>query len=120
MTQKVAILGASPNPERYSHKALVALKNHNHQVFLVNGKYQEIDGHKVCSKLTELSDMDTLTIYISPSISASLEADILELKPKRVIFNPGSENPKLATNLKASGINVEEACTLVLLATDQF
>jgi len=120
MTQKVAILGASPNPERYSHKALVALKDHGHEVILVNGKYQEIDGHSVHSNLSELSDVDTLTVYVNEKISSLLESEIKALKPQRVIFNPGSENSSLTSKLKASGINVEEACTLVLLSTDQF
>ena len=74
------------------------------------------------NNLAELTgeSIDTITVYVNPAISDKYEKDILKVHPKRVIFNPGAENPKLAQHLSAAGIKVENACTLVLLRTDQF
>lgn len=118
--EKVAILGASPKQERYSYKALVSLKNHGHEVFPISPRYKEIEGNEVYSSLSELKNIDTLTIYVNPSLSSDLKDEIIKLNPKRVIFNPGSENIELQKQLRDLGIEVLEACTLVLLSTDQF
>lgn len=120
-SENVAILGASDNPERYAHKALKALEANGHKVFLVSPNYTEIEGHKVMAKLGDIEGtIDTVTMYVGKKISSNLLSDILNLAPKRVIFNPGSENPELADALKNHGIVSEEACTLVLLKTNQF
>lgn len=121
MSQTVAILGASKKVERYAYKAFKMLQEHGHQVVLVAPAVGEVEGIKVIEQLAEVDQpIDTLTMYVSSHISDNLEKDILKLKPARVIFNPGSENPKLEKNLKAAGIEVLEACTLVLLKTNQF
>lgn len=117
----VAILGASKSPERYAYKAFKMLKEYGHTPFPVTPKFAEIEGVAAVTRLTELkAPIDTLTMYVGPDISTKLVDDILKLKPKRVIFNPGSENPKLQETLVKNGIDVEEACTLVLLRTNQF
>lgn len=128
--KKVAILGASPNKERYSYKAMEQLLEHNHEVFLVNKKYSTIEGRKVFSSLRDLkkvkdlndtnSHIDAITVYLRPEISSTLTQDILEIRPQIVIFNPGSENSALQQTLEENKINVIEACTLVLLSTNQF
>ena len=118
--EKVAILGASTDPERYSYKALKKLLESGHEPLLVSPKYDEIEGHKVYKTLEDLPSFDTLTVYVNPQISSNLKESIVSLKPKRVIFNPGSENSELQKELKDSGFEVIEACTLVLLSTDQF
>lgn len=124
MAQNVAILGASNKPERYAFKALRLLKQYGHHPFPIHPKLKQIDDYKVIASLTELREsgevIDTLTMYVGPQISSKLDAEIIALKPKRVIFNPGSENPALYPGLRSAGITVEEACTLVLLQTDQF
>lgn len=118
---KVAILGASKSPERYAYKAFQMLKEYGHQPYPVTPKFAELEGVKAFEKLTDIPEyIDTLTMYVGPDISTKLEQDILKLKPRRVIFNPGSENPKLQETLEKYGIEVEEACTLVLLRTNQF
>ena len=97
------------------------LKEYGHQPFPVTPKFAELEGVKAYEKLTEIPEhIDTLTMYVGPDISTKLESDILKLKPNRVIFNPGSENPSLQKTLEKNGIEVEEACTLVLLRTQQF
>lgn len=118
---KVAILGASQDPDRYAYKAFKMLKEYGHTPLPVTPKFAELEGVKAFSKLAEISEpVDTLTMYVGPAISAKLAPDILKLKPRRVIFNPGSENPELESQLRQAGVEVEEACTLVLLRTNQF
>jgi predicted CoA-binding protein len=118
--ERVAILGASDKPDRYSFKALKMLQDKGHKPFLVSPNYSQIEGLPVAKSLSELENIDTLTVYVNPSISNSLAAEILELAPRRIIFNPGSENYDLMSALKGKGIEMEEACTLVLLSSDQF
>ena len=118
---RVAILGASNKPERYSYKALKRLLEHHHEVFPVHPALSEIDGIKTYPSLDLLPrPLDILTLYVGPEISSKLAEKILTLKPGRVIFNPGTENPSLQSALAEAGIKIQEACTLVLLATHQF
>jgi predicted CoA-binding protein len=118
---KVAILGASKNPERYSHMAFTMLKDYGHTPLPVNPGFSELEGVPVFAKLRDITEsVDTLTMYVGPDTSTAMKQDILNLKPKRVIFNPGSENPGLEKDLRAAGVHVIDACTLVLLRTNQF
>ena len=119
--ERVAILGASDNPERYSYKAFKMLEEYGHERVPVSPKLAQLESVPVVKELKDIAGrIDTLTMYVGPGISSGLESAILELKPKRVIFNPGSENPILQKNLHDAGIKVLEACTLVLLRTQQF
>lgn len=119
--QRVVILGASAKPHRYAHQAQVMLRQHGHQVVPVHPKLGEIDGVPVTADLSDIDGpVDTVTMYVGPAISTGLADKLIGLKPKRVLFNPGSENPELAAQLEAAGIRTEEACTLVLLATGRF
>jgi predicted CoA-binding protein len=121
MKEKVAILGASHNPERYAYKAFKMLQEYGHDPVPVNPGQAQIEGKKVFPTLGAIDfPVDTLTMYVGPAISSKLEKDILALKPKRVIFNPGSENPDLEKKLEEKGVQVIEACTLVMLRTNQF
>jgi predicted CoA-binding protein len=119
--QRVVVLGASPKPDRYSNKAVKLLLEHGHSVVPVHPAAVEIEGLPVSSNLSAVhGPVDTLTVYLSPAHTGSLQSDILALKPGRVIFNPGTENPPLTAALEEAGIRTEEACTLVLLNTGQF
>lgn len=121
MPQTVAILGASENPERYSHKAFYALKKHGHHPVPVSPFIGTLDGAPVVGSLKEVdTHIDTLTMYVNPRVSSELKDDILALKPTRVIFNPGAENRLLEKELEEAGIEVIEACTLILLSTNEF
>ena len=118
---KVAILGASDKPDRYSNMALKMLVEKGHTVFPVHPRLKEIDGIAVIGSLKDLpAPVHTVTVYLSPELSGRLEGEIIESKPRRVIFNPGTENAELAKSLDAAGIVTLEACTLVLLRTGQF
>lgn len=121
MTETVAILGASSNPERYANRAQHLLLEKGHRVIPVNPGEAGIDGIATLPALADIREpVDTLTVYLRPALQAPLEAQILALRPGRVIFNPGTENPALAAALAGAGIASEEACTLVLLKTGQF
>lgn len=121
MGQKVAILGASDRPDRYAYKAFKMLQEYGHEPLPVSPNVLEVEGVKSVKSVTELqAPIDTLTIYVGAKISNAIMADLIALKPKRVIFNPGSENPELADKMAAAGTEVLEACTLVLLRTKQF
>jgi predicted CoA-binding protein len=120
-TERVVIIGASDNPERYSHQAQLLLRQHGHEVVPVHPKLAEIEGVPVVADLSAISGpVDTVTLYVGPAISAGLKDSLVALKPRRVIFNPGTENAALEESLIAAGIACEEACTLVLLRTGQF
>ncbi|MDD5727067.1 MAG: CoA-binding protein [Victivallales bacterium] len=117
----VVVLGASPKPERYSNKALAALLEHGCSVVPVNPggmKIHDLQAEKSLASVN--SPVTALTVYVSPQISSPLEADIIRLAPRLVIFNPGTENPELEKNLNAAGLKTLHACTLVLLHTGQF
>jgi uncharacterized protein len=121
MNKNVAILGASNHPDRYSHKAQLLLLKKGYSPILVNPTHQEIDGIKCYPSLHAIIEpVHTLTVYVSPEISSKLKKDILNFKCHRVIFNPGSENDSLYDDLRKNGVEVEEACTLVLLNSGQF
>jgi len=119
--QTVVVLGASPKSERYSNQAVHLLKKQGHHVIPVHPAIKEIAGLPVARSLADIDErVDTLTLYVSPLHSTPLIGAILSLHPARVIFNPGTENPVLKTAIKEQGIPAEEACTLILLKTDQF
>ncbi|MCC6884706.1 MAG: CoA-binding protein [Verrucomicrobiales bacterium] len=119
--ETVVLVGASDDPERYAHKALVSLLKHGHHVIPLHPKLTDIGGIPVLASLEEVTrPVDTVTLYAGPKISAGLLGDLVKLSPRRVIFNPGAENPLLAQELAKAGIASEEACTLVLLASGQF
>lgn len=119
--ERVVVLGASPNPERYSYKAVCMLLEYGHEVVPVHPVADKIEGVPVVAKLNQVTGhVDTLTLYLSADALTALENDIINLKPGRVIFNPGTENPTLMENLRKKGLNVVQACTLVLLRTGQY
>ena len=118
---RVAVLGASTKPERYSFRAVHELKERGYMPIPVHPAGHFVDGVPGVKSLDRIKDcVDTLTIYVNAKISSEQEKDILELKPRRVIFNPGAENKELAVVLKKAGIEVLEACTLVMLHTGAY
>lgn len=118
---KAAVLGASPKEDRYSFKAVHMLKEHGFTPIPVHPAGHVVDGIQAIKSLDEITDsVDTLTIYVNSKISTNELGRILKLRPRRVIFNPGSENPELVQKLNDAGIETVEACTLVMLRTDQY
>ena len=119
--KKTVVLGASEDPERYAHKALKRLMENGHPVLPVNPKLTTLEGLPVYRELSEIREpVDTVTVYLSPARSTPLAGQFAALSPKRVILNPGAENPELERALDAAGIPWMHACTLVLLATGRY
>ncbi len=117
----VVVLGASDNPARISYQAIQRLLGQQYAVIPVNPKGGEILGQAVAKALSAVAaPVNTITMYLGPDRQADVVDDIIALKPGRVIFNPGAENPSIYARLQQAGIAVEEACTLVLLSTRQF
>ena len=117
----VAILGASNNPERFSNKAFLLLKKNDYEVIPVSPKIQTIQDVPVFSDLELIKvPVDTLTVYVNAEISKTLLPKIINLKPRRIIFNPGTENPEIEKKLTDAGIKVINTCTLVLLNAGKF
>lgn len=116
----VAVIGASNKSDRYSYKAVMALKEKGHIVFPVHPRIKEIEGMPVVSSIADLpSGIDIMTMYVSAEVSSKMADQVIDKHPKCVIFNPGAENQDLAAKLHAQGIEVKNACTLVLLKTGQ-
>lgn len=115
---KVAILGASPKPERYSHKAQLLLAEHGHEVFPVSPTGREIFG--VAGMATVPPEMDTVTLYLGPDRLMPVLDSLIEAAPRRVIFNPGTESLEAKEKMEDAGIETVEACTLVMLKTGSF
>jgi predicted CoA-binding protein len=118
--KKTLVVGASENPERYSNKAIRALLTHQHEVVALGLKKGNVHGVEFHTEKEAFEDIDTVTLYVGPQNQPGYYDYIIGLKPRRVIFNPGTENPEFISKLKSAGIYPEIACTLVLLATDQY
>lgn len=110
---KVLVFGYSENPDRYSHMAAELLKDYKHETVTINPRQEE-----ELSKIN--TDYHTLTLYVNPQISDKYQEMLLKSKPKRVIFNPGTENADLERKFESMGVEVVIGCTLVMLRTNQF
>ena len=116
-----AVLGASPNEERYSFKAVQMLKESGFKPIPVHPKGHTVDGITGKKSLSEITEqVDTVTMYVGSSISDNEYDNIVNLKPRRVIFNPGAENSNLAKRLNEAGIETVERCTLVMLRLEEY
>jgi predicted CoA-binding protein len=118
--KKTLVIGASDNPERYSFLAVNRLRQHNYPVVAIGRKNTTVADVNIETEKKDYPDIDTVTLYINPKNQKEYYDYILSIHPKRIIFNPGAENEELFDLAKASGIKPLEACTLVLLSTNQF
>ncbi len=117
----VAVLGASPKPARYANQCIRLLQQHGYRITPIHPRFEHIEALPVTHRLDAIDDaVDTLTLYVGPALLEPQADDIVQLRPGRVIFNPGTESRALQTKLDEAGIEWFEACTLVLLKTDQF
>ena len=119
-SKKTLVLGASDNPSRYSYLAVNRLRSHGHPVVAIGKKNSMVADVPIEKEKKDWENVDTVTLYLNPSHQQQYYDYILSLKPKRIIFNPGAENDELADLAVKNGINPIEACTLVLLSTDQY
>ncbi len=114
--KKTLVLGASTNPVRYSNAAVRRLAHGGFEVVPVGIEEGEISGVPIQQGQPALDDIHTITLYLNPYRQEEYYGYILSLKPERIIFNPGTENPELMKLARDNGIEVEIACTLTLLA----
>ena len=119
-SKKTLILGASTNPARYAYLAAQRLYESGHEFVLLGVKKGEVLGQAILNGKPELTGIDTVTLYIGAAKQPEWYAYLLSLKPKRIIFNPGTENPELMRLALENNIQPLHACTLVLLATGQY
>ncbi|MRI02035.1 CoA-binding protein [Kriegella sp. EG-1] len=118
--KKTLVLGASLKPSRYSNMAVNKLIDHNIDTEAFGLKAGKIGRVQIKTNFNEFQNIHTVTLYIGPKRQPEYYNAILKLAPKRVIFNPGTENPELYNILKYNKIEFETSCTLVLLSTNQY
>ncbi len=122
MSKKTAIIGATPNRERYAYLAAERLSSHGHEIVPIGIKKGEVFAKSILplQEKPEIADIDTITMYINPHNQREWEDYLLSLNPKRIIFNPGTENPSFAQKAQNQGIETVEGCTLVMLGAKTF
>src|SRR3970040_2563325 len=118
--KKTLVLGASTKPARYAFMAIEKLVEKGHSVLAIGQNAGEVAGIKIQTKAVPLKNIDTVTLYLNPLRQRDYYNYIVEAKPKRVIFNPGTENPQFYQLLRLNDIKVEVACTLVMLTINQY
>ena len=120
MNKKTLVLGASTKEHRYSNIAIKRLDAYGHEIVAIGGRKGMVNGHEILTEKKAFQDIHTVTMYLSAQRQIPYYDYILSLKPKRIIFNPGSENEELAVLATQNNIEVAEACTLVLLSVNQY
>lgn len=118
--KKTLVLGASLNPSRYSNMAINRLVASKHPVVAVGLRKGDVAGVSISTEKESFDDVDTVTLYLNPKRQVEYYNYIISLNPERVIFNPGTENPELFQLLKENNIEIEVACTLIMLGTNQY
>ena len=120
MGKDTVVIGATPSEEKYGFKATVSLKNHGHKVYPIGIKAGNIEGLDIITDKPTIQNVDTVTLYVGPQNQDGWKDYIFSLKPKRLIFNPGTENEVLEAAAKAKGIETVQACTLVMLSIGNY
>lgn len=117
---KTLVLGASMKVHRFSHKAVQRLVSNQHEVVAFGLKEGEISGVTIDTELVQYEDIHTVTLYLNPAVQEDYYEYIFSLQPKRIIFNPGTENPSFVAQLEEKEIKCVTACTLVMLASNRY
>ena len=120
MNKKTLVIGASENPNRYSNIAIKRLKSKDIEVKAIGRRKGEVEGVLIETTLVKFNNIDTVTLYVSAKNQTQYYQYIIDLKPKRVLFNPGTENASFEQLLRNENINVERACTLVMLGLNTY
>ena len=122
MKKKTVVIGATPNQSRYAYLAANMLRDYDHEVVPMGIKQGDVAGKEILDirKKPAINGVDTVTLYIGPRHQPEWYNYILSLKPKRIIFNPGTENDEFEQLAEENGIEATQACTLVLLRSNQF
>ena len=119
-SKKTLVLGASENPGRYSNIAINRVRAHGHEVVAIGNRKGRVGDVEIITERPEMNDIDTITLYLNPTNQKPFYDYIVSLNPRRIVFNPGTENDELARMLAQRGTNTLEACTLVMLSVGQY
>ena len=119
-SKKTLVIGASENPQRYAYRAVKMLENYGHDVVAFGNRAGKIDATEIHTNFPANKDFDTVTLYLNPQRQSAYEEAILSINPKRVIFNPGTENAPFMSKLESKGIVAAAACTLVMLSIGNY
>lgn len=118
---KTLVIGASENPARYANKAIRMLRDYGNEVYALGNRIGKITDTEIHKDWPEIKDFHSVTLYIGPARqSDEIMDNIIGLKPKRVIFNPGTENPEFYQRLQSAAIEVVRDCTLVMLQDERY
>lgn len=117
---KTIVLGASPNPERFSYRAVSLLISYEHEVVPLGIRKGEIAGNEIITDFPQIENVHTITLYLGAKNQVKYYDYILNLRPQRIIFNPGTENPELKTLARENNIEVIERCSLVMLNSGHY
>lgn len=120
MNKPTLIVGASPNPSRYSYLATLKVAEYGHTVYPMGIRIGRIGSMEIMTERRNIDNIHTVTMYVGADRQKEWEDYILEIKPKRIIFNPGTDNNELWKKAQALGIECVDGCTLVMLSTGQF
>lgn len=120
MGKDTVVIGATSSPEKYGYKATVSLNRHGHKVYPVDLRAGKVEDIEVQEGKPDIKNVDTVTLYVGPKNQEMWQDYIFSLKPKRIIFNPGTENPVLEKAAQEKGIETVEACTLVMLSIGNY
>lgn len=120
MSKDTVVIGATSSPEKYGYKATVSLKRHGYKVYPVDLRAGKVEDIEVQAGKPDIKNVDTVTLYVGPKHQEMWQDYIFSLKPKRIIFNPGTENPVFEKAAQERGIETIEACTLVMLSIGDY
>jgi predicted CoA-binding protein len=121
MYKRTLVLGASPNPNRFAYKAIRSLQRRDIPVVAIGRKDTDLDGIKIRSgKPDDIGEIHTVALYMNAKLQENFYDYILKIRPRRIIFNPGTRNPEFAELARANGIEVVEDCLLVMLNNSKF
>ena len=118
--KKTLLIGASLNAERMSNRVAKLLAQQEYETILIGNRDGSINENKIYTSLPDLKNIDTVTMYLAPEKQSQYYNYILSLQPKRIIFNPGAENPELARLAVENGIEVINVCTMVMLTIGNY
>jgi len=119
-SKKTVIIGATTNPSRYAYMAANRLVENGHEIIPIGIKKGELAGQEIINDKPPLDDVGTVTLYLGPAKQPEYYDYIISLNPKRVIFNPGTENQEFESALRKENIEAIEACTLVMLSANTY
>jgi predicted CoA-binding protein len=120
MKKKTVVLGATDNPDRFAYRAAHSLVRHGHEIEPVGIKHGMVAGKEIINDKRPIADVDTVTLYVGSRNLPEWYNYIMDLNPRRIIFNPGTEDDELVRLAEEKGIQTVEGCTLIMLSAGMY